>query len=121
MTTSNIIAQEAPTGNGHLSSDIQKLLGYGRKYARTGKDLAKALGFKDDRLIRYAIRELIAQGLPIASSVTPPYGYYIVTTHEEAQNYIRVLQSRLVEDAYRRRDFKLAARDKLQPGQLVLF
>ena len=117
----DILVQEAPTSKSITVADVRRLLGYGRKNARTGKELAKLLGFTDDRLIRIAIRELIAEGLPIASSVQQPYGYYIAISYQEAQEYMRVLRSRLVEDAYRRRDFKLAARTVLQPEQPVLF
>ena len=81
----------------------------GKARAITGKELAQVMGETDDRLIRKEIRELIAEGHPIASSTEKPYGYFTVSTSEEAEQYLRQLKSRLVEDAYRRRDFKKAA------------
>lgn len=105
-----------------LKTDVRRLLQYGKEKARTGDSLARLLGYKGDREVRMAIRELIADGLPVASSVTPPYyGFYIANTIDEANDYLRVMRKRLVKDAYRRRDFKLAARNILQPGQLGLF
>lgn len=109
-----------PTSTNGTKAEIRSLLRYGRKNARTGKELAKVLGFSNDRCVRQTIRELIAEGLPIASSVTPPLGYFIASSLDEATNYMRNLKSRLVEDAYRRRDFKVAAREILQPCQLEL-
>ncbi len=103
--------------NGTLKAEVRSLLHYGKKNARTGQELAKVLGFRDDRLVRHAIRKLIAEGLAIASSVTPPLGYFIASSLDEANDYMKVLKSRLVNDAYRRRDFKLAAREILQPYQ----
>ena len=41
----------------------------GRRSAITGKRIAHTLGQSDDRKIRLMIRELIAEGVPIASSV----------------------------------------------------
>ncbi len=99
---------------------VRELLGIGKAKARTGKELASVLGLRDDRFVRLAIRELIADKVPIASSVSPPMGYFIVNSPEEAEEYMQNLKSRLVENAYRRRDFKLAARAILQPCQLPL-
>jgi len=106
--------------NGTLKADVRSLLRYGKENARKGKDFARLLGFKDDRLVRLVIRELIEEGLPVASSVTPPLGYFIASSLDEARDYMKVLKSRLVQDAYRRRDFKIAAREILQPCQLEL-
>ena len=103
-----------------LKAQVRGLLCHGKEHARKGDDFARLLGFKNDRLVRLAIRELIADGLPIASSVTPPLGYFIAGSVEEATEYMRVLKSRLVNDAYRRRDFKLASREILHPHQLAL-
>lgn len=103
-----------------LKADVRSLLRYGKKNARKGKDIASALSFKNDRLVRIAIRELIADGLPVSSSVTPPLGYFIASSLDEANDYMKALKGRLVNDAYRRRDFKVAARSILQPGQLGL-
>ena len=91
----------------HLSSLLKFHLGKSR--AITGKQLAKILGQEEDRAIREEIRELISQGIPIAASTQPPYGYYIVETMEEAEQYMKQLKNRLINDALRRRDFKKAA------------
>jgi len=80
----------------------------GKANAITGKELAQLLGEPNDRLIRKEIRELIAQGYPIASRTEKPYGYYLVESSAEAEHYLKSLKGRLVEDAYRRRDFKKA-------------
>jgi len=106
--------------NGTLKTQIRSLLRHGKENAITGKSLARILGFRDDRVIRQAIRELIADRVPIASSVNPPYGYYIASSPDEATEYMKVLRSRLVEDAYRRRDFKRASRVILDPHQMIL-
>jgi len=103
-----------------LKTEVRSLLRYGKGNARKGQDIAKILGFKNDRLIRLAIRDLIAEGLPVASSVTPPLGFFIASSLDEARDYMRVLKGRLVQDAYRRRDFKLASRKILQPHQMAL-
>jgi len=103
-----------------LKADVFYYLKKGRESAVKGSELAEILYLKNDREIRLIIRELIAEGVPIASSVYPPYGYYIVKTKEEAEDYLRVLKSRLVQDAYRRRDFKRAARAILEPEQMEL-
>ena len=99
---------------------VRELLGIGKAKARTGKELASVLGLRDDRFVRHAIRELIADKVPVASSVAPPYGYFIANSLEEATVYEKNLKSRLVEDAYRLRDFKFAVRATLQPCQLPL-
>jgi len=106
--------------NGNLKVEVKSLLGRGKANAITGKGLAKILGYPNDRLIRLAIRGMIADGVPIASSVNPPFGYYIARTPEEVNEYLRVLRSRLIQDAYRRRDFKMAAREILDPYQMIL-
>ena len=105
---------------GKLKHAIVSNLKRGKTNALPGRILAQRLGFKNDRQIRLAIRELIADGKPIASSVRPPLGYFIADSGEEAIEYMKVLKSRLVNDAYRRRDFKLAARNILDPYQLGL-
>jgi len=93
----------------------------GKDRAITGKELAKVMGHPNDRSIRKAIRELIAQGFPIAAATEPPYGYFMAETPEEVAQYLKQLKSRLVEDAYRRRDFKKAATKALsKEKQLVL-
>lgn len=104
----------------NLKSAVLHQLNSGHANAIKGSLIAKRLGFKNDRAVRIAIRELISDGVPVASSVNPPYGYYIVETKQEAEEYLAVLKGRLVEDAYRRRDFKVASRNIREPEQLRL-
>jgi len=107
--------------NGDLKQEVRRLLRTRKENARTGKELARILGMKDDRMIREIILELIEEGMPIASSVKPPYyGYFIADTPEEVEEYTRVLQSRLKGDAYRCKGFRLASRKILQPHQMAL-
>lgn len=102
----------------HLLTILQ--LHRGKDRAITGKDLAQILGETDDRMVRKEIRELIAEGHPIASSTEKPYGYFMADTPEEAEKYLGQLKGRLVEDAYRRRDFKKAAKALNKEKQLAL-
>ena len=94
----------------------------GRSRAITGRELATMVGHKDDRSVRQAIRELIREGVAIASSTEPPAGYFIVITRQEAEQYAGSIRSRLIEDAIRRRDFRRAADQFLTPatqGRLI--
>ena len=106
--------------NNELKQEVRYLLRYGKQNARTGSELATVLGFKDDRLVRLAIKDLIDEGLPVASSVKPPHGYFIASSYQEAQEYMRVLHSRLAGNAYRLKEFKHASREILQPYQMAL-
>jgi biotin operon repressor len=103
----------------HLSSLLR--LHLGRVNAISGKELARILGEDDDRAIREEIRELIGQGIPIAASTQPPYGYYIVKTQEEAEQYMNQLKNRLINDALRRRDFKKAVKRTLNKEAQLSF
>jgi len=93
----------------------------GRAAAIRGKDLAWQLGYGDDRKIRLIIRELIAEGVPIASSVSEPMGFYIVANEHEAADYIRVLKERIKEDMNRLHDFEKATSHLDIPIQSGLF
>jgi len=106
-------------GNG-LKSQILRQLHRGQRKAIPGNILATRLGYKNDRAIRLAIRELISDGIPVASSVIPPVGFFIAETREEVKQYTANIKSRLIEDAYRRRDFLRAARKIIQPEQMKL-
>ncbi len=103
-----------------LRIKLLKLLQRGKANAIPGKDLAYKLGFSDDRKIRVAIRELIHEGHKIASSVSEPYGYYIVANENEAAEYKRVLSERIKEDMDRLADFEAACKDMTIPEQLSL-
>lgn len=93
---------------------------HGRENAITGSRIAHLLGYRDDRRIRLMIRELIAEGVPIASSVHPPYGFYIARNRREVEDYAQGLKDRLVADGYRRKEFLRAAREILKPEQIRL-
>ena len=105
--------------DGHLIDEVRSLLKYGRENAIRGKVIAARFGMKDDRYIRQIIRRLIASGIPIASSLTEPMGFYIASSRSEALNYATVTTARIREDASRLRDFKKAATDHLKaPEQM---
>ncbi len=108
--------------NAHESNKrkLLYLLKTGRDKARSGQWLANAFGLYSDRSIRLIIRELIVDGHAIAAAVDPPAGYFLAETKEEAEEYMAVMKSRLVQDAYRRRDFKRASRDIREPEQMVM-
>lgn len=103
-----------------LPQEILSLLRHGKENAITGRELARVLGFPNDRFIRIQIRELIAQGKPIAASIGDPPGYYLASNLQEAQEYINDMRSRLINDAYRIRDFKRATQNIRQPEQLTM-
>ncbi len=89
----------------------------GEARAITGRQLAGGLGQKDDRRVRLIIRELIAEGLPIAANTQTPPGYFVVTTRQEAEQYASSIRRRLIKDALRRRDFRRAADQHLTPAK----
>jgi len=94
----------------------------GRYAAIRGKDLAWQCGYgTDDRKVRLIIRELIAEGVPIASSVSEPMGFYMVVNEHEAADYIRVLKERIKEDTSRLHDFEKATAHLDIPVQSGLF
>ena len=95
----------------HLPAAVLKVLKQhvGRRNAIIGRDLAAALGHRDDRKIRLAIRELIREGHPISSSVSEPMGFYMCASEHEAATYIATLRARAEEDLTRLRDFEEAA------------
>src|SRR4030042_2409641 len=106
--------------NTRLRAGILAALRFGKANAITGDALARALGEPDDRKIRAVIREFIHEGHCIASSVSQPYGYYIVANEHEAFEYIRVLSERIKEDEARLADFRAACKDIPVPEQLNL-
>lgn len=105
----------------HLKSILERH--EGPEQAITAGELARIFGYKDDRIIRLAIRELIRgagdgnKGLPVASSTENPPGYFIVTSRQQAEEYAGSVRKRLIEDALRRRDFRRAADQWLTPAR----
>src|SRR5574340_37548 len=93
-----------------LKADIKAILSRheGRDRAITGRELAQLLGFKDDRVIRATICEVIRDGLPVLSATEPPAGYFVASSRAEWQAYDAQLKSRIVNDALRKRDVKIA-------------
>jgi hypothetical protein len=104
-----------------LCSRVLATIKTGRRNAVTGKEIARALGQSDDRKVRLIIRELIAEGVPVASSVSDPMGFYIAANEYEAADYIRVLKERIKEDTARLRDFETACHEFSIPEQRSLF
>lgn len=103
-----------------LRKSVLEALRQGRSQAIPGYAIASKCGQKDDRLVRIMIRELIAEGIPIAASVSDPMGYFIVNTDEEATEYMRVLKERIKEDQSRLNDFEKAVSSFNPPEQLEL-
>jgi len=71
-----------------------------------------------ERTIRRLVRDLIAQGFLIASSMEAPYGYFVPKSNKERDRYSRQLKSRIRETAKRLEDFDRITARKIQ--QLVL-
>jgi len=92
----------------------------GRRSAIRGKDLAWQFGYGDDRVVRLIIRELIADGYPIASAVSEPMGFFLAINEHEAAGYIRVLKERIKEDQSRLNDFIKASHEFTLPEQMTL-
>jgi len=97
--------------NHDLKSDVKQILlnHQGRDRAVPGRALAQRLGYKDDRAIRLVIRDLISEGVPIASTTESPAGYFVVVNQDEAEQYANSIKNRLIENAIRRRDFRRSA------------
>lgn len=100
--------------------NILKCLRKGKENSITGKSIARMFGQKNDRAIRLLILELIHDGIPVASTTHPPYGYYIAERWDEVHEYIEVTLSRLRRDANRIKLFRIAAQKTLPPEQGVL-
>ncbi len=93
----------------------------GRENAIKSKQLEEELQVTN-RKIRLGVRELVRLGHAIASTVAPPYGYYVVAKHEEAREFEANLASRAKEDFAHLTDFQKAVAAKLGPTyQLGLF
>lgn len=101
-----------------LKSQLKRILQRheGRGQAITARELAAVTGY-DERRVRLVIRELITDGLPVASSTESPAGYFMVATWEEAHRYAESIKGRLIEDAIRRRDFRRSVALYLKPAE----
>ncbi len=89
----------------------------GARNAIKGKRLAQEFGFKNDRAIRAAFAKLAERGILIASSVHEPFGFYLVESQGEAEQYERTLNSRAVKILKHIRDFSLGKRMRFGPAQ----
>lgn len=118
MTTRPFLV--GPVERLEIARFLRRCLQRGRRNAIRGKELAFQLGLRDDRKIRLVIRELIAAGWPIASSVTEPMGFYLVANGDEAADYIRILKERIKEDESRLADFRKAVANMTLPEQAAL-
>jgi biotin operon repressor len=77
------------------------------------KVLAERLQISE-RMVRRLIRDLIAQGYQVASSMEAPYGYFIPKNEHERRRYRNQLISRLKHIAGRLRDFDKAMAEKIE-------
>lgn len=99
---------------------LRMLLGTGAASARKKSELAGIMGIREWEL-REAIRELIKQGLPVASSSDCNHGgYFVASTYEEVDVAIAELESRIAHLRTRIIEFQTAARMIKRPGQLPL-
>lgn len=98
---------------------LRMLIHNGRGETRTSHELATVMQIKNWPL-RQGIRELIAEGLPVAAITGSNPGYFVAVTVQEAADYEGALRHRIIEDCLRLRDFKRAAKPLHQPGQLPL-
>lgn len=95
-------------------------INYGIDNALKSREIA-VICDEPERVVRLNIRELIAEGIPIASSTDGKTGgYFIASTRQEAADYMGKLRHRIIQDCLRYRDFKRAAQPLLNPGQLSL-
>ncbi len=98
---------------------LRLLLRTGRGATITSRDLARIMQ-TSDRILRLGIRELIAEGLPVAAVTSANPGYFVAETIQESRDYAGALKHRIIEDCLRLRDFNRATRPIRQPGQLPL-
>ena len=89
----------------------------GEARAITGRELASIFKQRDDRRVRLAIRELRADGLPVAANTESPAGYFVIASRKEAERYALSIRNRLIKDAIRRRDFRRTADQYLTPAE----
>jgi hypothetical protein len=107
----------------NLPTRIMEILGEhkGIGNAITGIRIARRFGYRNDRKVRLVIQQLIAEGKPIAASVSEPVGYYLVQTRDEAEAYAAVLRSRATKTFERLRDFQRAIKNEFGvPYQPIL-
>lgn len=72
-----------------------------------------------ERTIRRLVRDLIAQGFLIASSMEAPYGYFVPKGEEEKRHYRNQLLSRIKHILGRLKDFDKATAEKIEQILLI--
>lgn len=96
-----------------LKQSILKVLErhVGRNNPIKASTLATMFGYstKNTWAIRQPIGELIKDGYPILSALTPPEGYFMASSFAEVNEHCESLKHRGIEVIIRRRDVKLAA------------
>ena len=103
-----------------MKSMVRACIFHGSGKARKSKAIANVI-MLPERVVRSEIRELIADGIPIASSTDGKTGgYFIAETKLEAEDYIGKLRHRIIEDCLRLRDFKRASKVLRNPNQMYL-
>src|SRR3989304_874095 len=68
----------------------------GAENAITGIQVARQCGYREDRKVRAAIRELLHQGHPVLSSVCRIPGYFLPRSQEEAEESLVVTRARAI-------------------------
>jgi hypothetical protein len=75
-------------------------------------DLAEAVGLPrtktSQRKLQFIIRDLRRHNKPILLTCEKPYGYFWPSNPDEGQICLASMKSRICEDAYTRRDIKVA-------------
>jgi len=74
----------------------------GRDSAITGESLARMAGQRN-RQMRAMLEDLIEDGLPIVSTSEPPAGYFLATSHKEAEEHTESLNTRALALFHRRK------------------
>jgi len=84
----------------------------GRAQAVTVGELQRQL-LVSSRRIRRTIQQLvIVQRIPVASTVHPPYGFYLITTEAEARECLQQYWSRVREVSRRARILNEAVKER---------
>ena len=87
-----------------IKRELRTILGrhIGRDSAITGESLARMVGQRN-RQVRQVLEDLIEEGLPIVSTSEPPAGYFLATSHKEAEEHTESLHSRAMSLLHRQK------------------
>ncbi len=86
---------------------------YGRAKAVTQREIARLAG-TSPRVLQEATAELVAQGVPIATTCGSPPGMFLATTVTELQEYGAQLHARIVGNAVRLKGVRKMCREWLE-------